>query len=317
MTFFGDGGVTVGGSSRLVLGSANNPTGTYTYNLNGGTLTVPRIAREATAGSATATFNFNGGTLRPTAASTTFLQGLTAANVKASGAIVDTNGLAVTIAQPLLHDASLAATADGGVTKLGAGTLTLSGTNTYTGTTTIAAGTLRLVSDAQSPVFASGGADLLGGLLVFDYTGGASPAALVQSTLAAGFGLSPQFSAGAIRSSALPFGRTIGFVDDGVSQLTIALTRPGDLNLDFTVNFSDLLSLAAHYGQTGGSVTWSTGDVNYDGTVNFADLLALAANYGLTSTSFESDWAMARAAVPEPATLLFLAPALLVRRRRS
>lgn len=51
----------------------------------------------------------------------------------------------------------------------------------------------------------------------------------------------------------------------------------GDLNADGSVNFSDLLILAQHYGQPG---TLADGDVNGDGTVNFADLLLLAQNYG-------------------------------------
>ena len=45
-----------------------------------------------------------------------------------------------------------------------------------------------------------------------------------------------------------------------------------------TVNFTDLLTLAQHYGQLG--TQWSNGHFNYEGTVNFADLLILAQNYG-------------------------------------
>jgi len=52
------------------------------------------------------------------------LSGLTA-NVRAGGAKLDDNSFAITIAQPLIHDAALGATPDGGLTKFGAGTLTL------------------------------------------------------------------------------------------------------------------------------------------------------------------------------------------------
>jgi hypothetical protein len=47
----------------------------------------------------------------------------------------DTNGFDITIAQPLTHDPALGAAPDGGVTKLGAGTLTLEGTQEYSSLT--------------------------------------------------------------------------------------------------------------------------------------------------------------------------------------
>lgn len=116
-----------------------------TYQLNGGTLTVPVVyaftssAVPVNAG----TFNFNGGILQTNAANTTFMQGLLAANVQTNGAKVDTNGFNITIVQPLLHSGGVGV-ADGGLTKqTGAGTLTLSGANTYTGPTAVNVGTLQ------------------------------------------------------------------------------------------------------------------------------------------------------------------------------
>lgn len=55
---------------------------------------------------------------------------------------------------------------------------------------------------------------------------------------------------------------------------------PGDANLDGQVDFSDLLTLAQHYGTAG--ATWEQGDCNADGTVGFDDLLILAQHYGAT-----------------------------------
>jgi autotransporter-associated beta strand protein len=67
--------------------------------------------------------------------------GNAAATVGSGGARIDSAGFNVTIPQALL---SSGAGQDGGLTKLGAGTLTLTGTNTYTGNTTVSAGTLDL-----------------------------------------------------------------------------------------------------------------------------------------------------------------------------
>lgn len=142
VTFYSDAGVTVGGGN-LDLNYAGGASSSGTYNLNGGTLTVPQIIASSSAGGST--FNFNGGTLEPAASSATFMQGLTSVNLRNNGAKIDTAGFNVTIGQALLHSAIGGDNAvDGGLTKNGAGTLTLSGANTYTGTTSINAGTLAL-----------------------------------------------------------------------------------------------------------------------------------------------------------------------------
>lgn len=126
--------VTAAGTMRLGL----NLGSVGAIHLNGGTLTTPAISR----GNGSGTVNFDSGTLRAAATTTTFLQGLTNAYVKSGGANIDTHGFDIAIAQPLLHDTNLGATLDGGLNKLGVGTLTLAGNNTYTGPTTISLGKL-------------------------------------------------------------------------------------------------------------------------------------------------------------------------------
>ncbi len=151
------GTVTVAGGLNMARTTATNTAARRgEYNLNGGVLSVNQITQDA--GTDTfGTFNFNGGTLKPPAASATFTQGLTTAQVKSGGARIDTNGFDITIAQPLLTGGA----GDGGLTKSGAGTLTLSGASTYTGATNIAAGRLTLsgglASTTGSVTVSSGG----------------------------------------------------------------------------------------------------------------------------------------------------------------
>ncbi|HQY88124.1 MAG TPA: hypothetical protein PK402_05660 [Tepidisphaeraceae bacterium] len=106
---------------------------------------------------------------------------------------------------------------------------------------------------------------------------------------------------------------------------------PGDTDLDGDVDFADLLTVAQNY-EIAQSPTWFDGDFDNTGTVTFPDLLIVAQNYGdhlltndslMTETNatlaaqFDSDWALAQASIPEPASMALLAPlALMLRRSR-
>ena len=175
----GLGVLTISGTATAALQSLSfaHPatTGTGILNLNGGVLQVAARIEKPNVGAA-ATFNFNGGVLRAGGDSTNFMQGLNTASVLAGGAFVDTAGFAIRIAQPL-------ADAGGGLTKLGAGTLTLDGASTYTGPTAISAGTLRVHGSlaAGSTVTVDAGATLGG-------TGQVQGVALVSGTVEPGPG---------------------------------------------------------------------------------------------------------------------------------
>jgi fibronectin-binding autotransporter adhesin len=157
LTLSGTGILDTGTStgSTIVLGSsiAANTVGTGTINLDaGGTLATNRTIISGTVG--TGTFNFNGGTLKAngTGAGMILNATLGRANVRDGGAVIDTNGFDVTIAQALVHsDIGGDNATDGGLTKKGTGTLTLSGANTYTGNTTVEAGTLSVGTDGVFP----------------------------------------------------------------------------------------------------------------------------------------------------------------------
>ena len=161
-----------------------------TINLDGGTLQTTLI--NAGGGTGTKTINFDGGTLKALASNAPFISGMTSANVLAGGAIIDTNGYNDTISQALVSGAS----PDGGLTKLGTGTLTLSAVNTYTGPTTISAGTLRL-GDGTTNNGSVAGDIVNNGALVF-----ANPTPLVYGGTISGSGTLVKNGAGALTLTA-------------------------------------------------------------------------------------------------------------------
>jgi fibronectin-binding autotransporter adhesin len=256
----------------------------------------------------------NGGTV-------TYAIGSLNTNVAFDGAIVD-GAQAAAVKQVL-------------ITKVGTGTLTLNGTNTYTGRTTVQGGQLVLGLNAQQPVLggatvtAPGGADLQAGKLVLKYDAAtqAGLVAQVGAILDAGYDQAPaKFASGLLRSSTLPTNRLIGWVNNTASsQVEVAVTLPGDADLSFNVNFNDLLALAQNY--NGSGKVWGQGDFDYTGTVDFNDLLSLAQNYNqslslseqtILGGDFSADFALALSLVPEPTSLAALGlGATLLRRRRN
>jgi autotransporter-associated beta strand protein len=141
LTVSGTGAVVVNSSaSPFIIGnnSGVNTGAKGTLNLYGGTLTT---SRNILGSNGTSIVNFSGGTLIAGAASTSLITNLTSAVVSTNGAIIDDGGFVIAIGQPLVHDATLAG-ADGGLTKLNTGDLTLAGANTYTGPTLVKAGRL-------------------------------------------------------------------------------------------------------------------------------------------------------------------------------
>ncbi|HXI85441.1 MAG TPA: autotransporter-associated beta strand repeat-containing protein [Verrucomicrobiae bacterium] len=127
--------MVVAGNDGLIIGNAATALGTV--NLNGGTLITTNVNQNLGGTNGTSIFNFNGGTLKASGTHPAFMTGLTTATVQSAGAMIDDSGFNITIGQSLLDGGG-----GGGLTKLGTGVLTLTGTNTYSGTTVVTAGKL-------------------------------------------------------------------------------------------------------------------------------------------------------------------------------
>jgi autotransporter-associated beta strand protein len=183
---------------------------TGSFNLNGGDLFVAQITDPGGNG----VFNFNGGTLHALADAPNFLEAKQGILIKPGGAAINTEGHDVTICQPL-------ADGGGGLTKLGAGSLTLSGGAYYAGATLVSNGTLALFAPNT---FASTNCTISGG---------------------ATFGVTLTKSGAQIALAALTIGATGGelnFNFGGAGGQTIAPLRVASL----TVNGSITVNIAGY-----------------------------------------------------------------------
>jgi fibronectin-binding autotransporter adhesin len=137
----GTGSFTKLGAGTLTLSGSNGYTGATT--VAGGVLDLGSENALPAAGNIT----FTGGTLRYSAANTTDFASRIVSSTAAIG--IDTAGQNVTFAGNLIAGNS------GGLTKTGNGTLTLSGSNTFTGAITVLGGTLGLNADKAVPTSAT------------------------------------------------------------------------------------------------------------------------------------------------------------------
>jgi fibronectin-binding autotransporter adhesin len=173
------GGLTKNNGGTLSLSGTNAYTGATTIASG-----VLQVNSAGALGSGTGLISFTGGTLQYTSNNTTDYSNRFAVLATTGGNTysIDTNGQTVSFASPLVVD-----TAGGSLTKLGAGTLNLSATSTYTGATTLFQGTLNLSANAGGNVIAAASAlSLRGGMLQVtgDGVGGIDAQTVASTTIA-------------------------------------------------------------------------------------------------------------------------------------
>jgi len=225
----GSGTLTISGglvnAHYLRLGDTST-NGTHTVNLDGGTLKTDKIFRS----NATPVFNFNGGQLVVNAnpVSPWFFASVSNVFVKNGGAIIDTAGKNVTI-EPNIQPFS---GSTGGLSKLGAGTLTLAGTNTYNGSTVVREGILCLAGTNSLPGWAVAGRYMVSNSAVLTVLNTVADddvtAILGSGNFAAGSGFGFDTTAGNRTNSSLIANTTngpLGLIKAGANTLTLTGTN--------------------------------------------------------------------------------------------
>jgi autotransporter-associated beta strand protein len=133
-------------TSDIWMGGVKCSNGVATVSLRpGGTLSVGSIKINSLVKNYISVVEFDGGILKPMRDTATFLGGLTQATLSTNGAVIDTAGFNVTIAQPFINAAGQA----GRLVKLGAGTLNLTNAHTFTGPVVVSNGVLCVTNGAS------------------------------------------------------------------------------------------------------------------------------------------------------------------------
>jgi autotransporter-associated beta strand protein len=284
---------TAGGNNGYLYlkNDAAGSSGNAVVNLNGGVLSVKRIVPGT--GGGTKQVNLDGGTILAAASDASFMNAAPgfSVNVGNGGGTIDTAGADITISTALL------ASGTGGIRKIGAGGLTLSGSNTYTGLTSVAAGLLKVNGSIDGELSVDnlailGGSGTINGFVSIAGGGilapGQSPGTL---TMTSGLSLA---DAAVLNYELVATDTTVGGGINDLTEVTGNFILDGILNVAGTGDFSTVPI----------GTKWIL--FNYSGGT-FTDnglLLGLMPSLGSSDKSFEIDTAtpgqVSLVVVPEP-----------------
>lgn len=323
------GTVTTEAIAGITSKSTPSVGSTTTVNLNGGTLATRWIT---STNNGAVIVNFNGGTLQASnvggigaASGSPYTIPTGSVNVQTGGAIIDSNAHTYWIQSPLVHDATLGSTADGGLTVMdskatGAQTtsfVTLQGTNTYTGPTTVQAGGDLVLAGAAT---AANSAALAAGTI----------ADSSSVTVASNAVLTLANNAAATQINALNInGGSLTFELNSSQTPTLSIGTAANVKGVNTINIYALAGTSSFTFGTYTLITDSLGGLS-GGTFEFgngqqtaiAGPLSGGSSYLLTLGSTDTTETLTISAVPEPASLgLFaiggMALLLLGRKRKA
>jgi outer membrane autotransporter protein len=276
----GPGNLTKVGTGTLTLAGVNTYTGIT--SLNGGVLSISQDANlgavpAGTPAPAPNQLTFNGGTLQATASFT--LNANRSVTLNAGGGTFD-----VTDANVLAYNGVV--TGPGNLTKVGTGTLTLAGVNTYGGMTTANAGVLRAGSKSgfsQNSAFTVNTGAVLD-LNGFDNTVGSLSGSGVVSNTGGGALSAATLSVGADNTSTIFTGTLLDGVSTAPVMLALNKVGTGTLTLTGANNYSGGTTITAGTlqlgdGGTTGSIIGNVTDngvfaVNRSDTYTFAGVIS-------------------------------------------
>jgi fibronectin-binding autotransporter adhesin len=258
ITGYSDRATTVGGNVQIDMQRNGGAATVNTFNLDGGVVTVRDIISGVSSG--TRIFNFNGGTLRPNASTTTFFNlgaGSAFANVRNGGAIIDSNGRDITIVQNLQHsDVSGDNATDGGLTKQGAGTLTLPATSTFNGPLTVSGGTLALDASSGSSLNVASLSLANNTALRFNYSGNPSVAAInAAGAVTAGANITIHFTGSGFTAGQFPVIDYSGAALPNLNNFSLGTLPVGVLSATLVNNTANS-SIDINITAIGQSLTW-------------------------------------------------------------
>lgn len=246
-----------------------------------GTFETGQLSGGSGAGVQSASVTFNGGLLRANTDQADFVRNITVMTVDAGGAFIDSNGHSI--------GTGVGFAGNGGVDKLGQGTLDLRGISTLGALSTIQAGTLLISGSLTGDVQVNAGATLGGGGQVQG-----------RVTVLPGGTLSPGSSPGTLTVASLAL--------RAGSKLLIEVGKPGDhlvvagdVTLDGTIDFSGDASAL-------GGVAF----LSYGGTLLDNGIVIGSLPGGLDPAAFVLDFSTPGTlgvmhAVPEPSTFVLMA----------